>query len=48
MAVLDRRELSFDLDRPGDILTLLENGRRGRTREVCLQIYLGERLRSIA
>jgi 2-phospho-L-lactate guanylyltransferase len=48
VSVLDRRELSFDLDRPGDILTLLEDGRRGRTREVCLQMDLGERLRSIA
>ena len=48
VSVLDRRELSFDLDRPGDILTLLEDGRRGRTREVCLQMDLDERLRSIA
>jgi 2-phospho-L-lactate guanylyltransferase len=48
VAVVERRELSFDLDRPGDILTLLSDGRRGRTREVCLQMDLGERLRHIA
>jgi 2-phospho-L-lactate/phosphoenolpyruvate guanylyltransferase len=43
-AVIDRPELSFDLDVPGDILTLLEDGRRGRTREVCLGMDLGDRL----
>ena len=48
VAVVERQELSFDLDRPGDILTLLSDGRRGRTREVCLQMDLGERLRHIA
>ena len=48
VAVLERLELSFDLDRPGDILTLLSDGRRGRTREVCVQMDLGERLRHIA
>jgi 2-phospho-L-lactate guanylyltransferase len=48
VSVVQRRELSFDLDRPGDILTLLSEGRIGRTREVCLQMDLGERLRSIA
>lgn len=48
VAVVERVELSFDLDRPGDILTLLSNGRRGRTREVCLQMDLAERLRHIA
>jgi len=48
VAVVERPELTFDLDRPGDILTLLSNGRRGRTREVCLQMDLGERLRHIA
>lgn len=47
-AVIDRRELSFDLDRPGDILALLSDGRRGRTRDVCLQMDLPERLRHIA
>jgi 2-phospho-L-lactate guanylyltransferase len=44
-AVIDRPELSFDLDLPGDILTLLATGRRGRTREVCLQMDLAARLR---
>jgi 2-phospho-L-lactate guanylyltransferase len=48
VAVVERRELSFDVDRPGDILALLRDGRRGRTREVCLQMDLGERLRDIA
>lgn len=48
VAVIERPELAFDLDRPGDILTLLENGHRGRTREVCVQMDLGERIRSIA
>ena len=44
-AVVDRPELAFDLDLPGDILTLLATGRRGRTREVCLDMDLGERLK---
>lgn len=43
-AVVDRRELSFDLDLPEDILDLLQDGRRGRTREVCLGMDLGARL----
>lgn len=43
-AVVDRPELAFDLDEPGDILTLLEAGRRGRTRDVCLGMDLGGRL----
>lgn len=43
-AVIDRPELAFDLDEPGDILTLLEDGRRGRTREVALGMDLGGRL----
>jgi 2-phospho-L-lactate guanylyltransferase len=44
VAVLDRPELSFDLDLPEDILALLQDGRRGRTREVCLGMDLGGRL----
>ncbi len=48
VAVVERHELAFDLDRPGDILTLLSEGRRGRTREVCLQMDLAERLRHTA
>ena len=48
VAVVERHELAFDLDRPGDILTLLSDGRRGRTREVCQQMDLAERLRHTA
>jgi 2-phospho-L-lactate guanylyltransferase len=48
VSVVERSELAFDLDRPGDILTLLEHGHRGRTREVCVQMDLGERLRNTA
>jgi 2-phospho-L-lactate guanylyltransferase len=44
VAVVDRRELSFDLDLPSDILTLLATGRRGRARQVCLEMDLRERL----
>lgn len=44
VSVIDRRELAFDLDQPGDILTLLDDGRAGRSREVCLGMDLGERL----
>lgn len=46
VAVVERPELSFDVDLPDDILTLLADGRRGRTREVCLQMDLGARLRA--
>ena len=46
VSVVERRELSFDVDGPDDILTLLADGRRGRTREVCLQMDLGARLRA--
>jgi 2-phospho-L-lactate guanylyltransferase len=44
-SVIERQELSFDVDRPGDILTLLDDGRPGRTREVCIEMDLGTRLR---
>lgn len=47
-AVIERPELSFDLDAPGDILTLLATGRRGRTREVCLEMDLADRLKVYA
>lgn len=47
-AVIERPELSFDLDGPGDILVLLATGRRGRTREVCLDMDLTERLKAYA
>jgi 2-phospho-L-lactate/phosphoenolpyruvate guanylyltransferase len=46
VSIVERRELSFDVDRPDDILTLLADGRRGRTRDVCLQMDLGARLRA--
>lgn len=45
VAVVQRRELSFDVDRPGDILTLLAEGRQGRTREVCVDMDLVSRIR---
>jgi len=44
-AVVDRPELAFDLDGPGDILHLLATGKRGRTREVCREMDLAGRLR---
>ena len=37
-------EMAFDLDRPGDILRLLDEGGRGRTRATCLEMGLAERL----
>jgi 2-phospho-L-lactate guanylyltransferase len=37
-------ELAFDLDAPGDILTLLRTRREGRTREVCLAMDLRARI----
>ena len=46
VAIVERPELSFDVDRPDDILMLLADGRGGRTREVCLQMDLGVRLRA--
>jgi 2-phospho-L-lactate guanylyltransferase len=45
VAVVEDPELSFDLDVPGDILTLLDSPRRGRAWEVCLEMDLGERMR---
>jgi 2-phospho-L-lactate guanylyltransferase len=47
-AVIRRPELNFDLDEPGDILTLLDAGRPGRTRDVCLELRLEDRLRGRA
>lgn len=37
--------LAFDLDGPDDILTLLEAGGPGRTRDVCLELDLRSRIR---
>jgi 2-phospho-L-lactate guanylyltransferase len=44
VSTVERRELAFDLDHPGDILTLLASGRAGRTAEVCRDMDLGQRL----
>jgi 2-phospho-L-lactate guanylyltransferase len=43
-AVVQAPELAFDLDAPGDILTLLRTRRPGRTREVCQEMDLGARI----
>jgi 2-phospho-L-lactate/phosphoenolpyruvate guanylyltransferase len=43
-AVVDIPELAFDLDVPGDILTVLDARRRGRTQEVCLDLDLRSRI----
>jgi 2-phospho-L-lactate guanylyltransferase len=43
-AVVEREELSFDLDEPGDILTVLETRRPGRTLDVCRDMDLAGRL----
>jgi 2-phospho-L-lactate/phosphoenolpyruvate guanylyltransferase len=37
-------ELAFDLDRPADLEQVLVSEHRGRTREVCLDMRLSERL----
>ncbi len=44
IAVVEREELSFDLDEPGDILTVLEARRPGRTLNVCRDMDLAGRL----
>jgi 2-phospho-L-lactate/phosphoenolpyruvate guanylyltransferase len=43
-AIVESRELGFDLDVPGDILTVLDGDRRGRTWEVCTDLDVRERL----
>ena len=43
-AVVERVELSFDLDEPGDILTVLGARRPGRTLDVCRDMDLAGRL----
>jgi len=43
-AVIEREELSFDVDRPDDILTVLESRRPGRTLDVCRDMDLAGRL----
>ncbi len=44
-AVVDRPELAFDLDVPEDVATLIASGRETRTRDACLSMDLGARLR---
>jgi 2-phospho-L-lactate guanylyltransferase len=44
VSTVERRELAFDLDHPGDILTLLASGCSGRTADVCRDMDLGQRL----
>lgn len=44
VAIAHIPELAFDLDAPGDILTLLRTRRQGRTREVCLAMDLRSRI----
>lgn len=44
-AEVRRPELAFDLDVPADVEHLLEAGRDGRTRSVCVDLELAERLR---
>ena len=44
IAVIRSTELAFDLDVPGDILTVLEADRRGRTRDVCLDMDVASRI----
>lgn len=48
IAVVERDELAFDLDDPGDILTVLEARRPGRTLDVCRELDLGARLAASA
>lgn len=45
VSIVRRRELAFDVDGPNDILTLLDSGDAGRTREICLQLDLAARIR---
>lgn len=44
ISIVERPELSFDVDLPSDILTVLGSARRGRTRQVCAEMDLAERL----
>jgi 2-phospho-L-lactate/phosphoenolpyruvate guanylyltransferase len=48
IAVVERDELAFDLDDPGDILTALEARKPGRTLDVCRDLDLGKRLAASA
>lgn len=44
IAVVERQELAFDLDDPGDILTMFGAHRPGRTLEVCRDLQLADRV----
>lgn len=48
VSVVEQPELAFDVDVPSDILTVLHARRGGRTRQVCLEMDLGERLKMYA
>jgi 2-phospho-L-lactate guanylyltransferase len=43
-AIVGTPELGFDLDLPGDILTVLDARRHGRTKGVCLEMDLASRI----
>jgi 2-phospho-L-lactate guanylyltransferase len=43
-SVVEAPELGFDLDLPGDILTVLDAGREGRTLQVCRELDLRARI----
>jgi 2-phospho-L-lactate guanylyltransferase len=47
-STVERRELAFDVDLPGDILTLIASGRTGRSADVCRDMDLGGRLKQHA
>jgi hypothetical protein len=44
VAVIEHAELAFDLDLPDDILTVVDEGRAGRTREVLRAIDVSTRV----
>jgi 2-phospho-L-lactate/phosphoenolpyruvate guanylyltransferase len=44
ISVVERDELSFDLDEPDDILRMLESGRPGRTLDVCRRLDAATRV----
>ena len=45
VAVIEHAELAFDLDLPDDILTVLNDRRAGRTREVLRALHVSTRMR---
>jgi 2-phospho-L-lactate guanylyltransferase len=47
IAVVETGEIGFDLDVPGDILTMLRNGRRGRTRQVLEEMEAAPRVAAV-